>query len=227
MATKTKQKTISAAGKKPAKTVTVRSRSSGKMEKYQVRSDGKVTVNQVRKTVTGMKQDDKTKGIKRRYDADAKVTAKTVYPKNPTPAQLSAYRNRPDRRDIEGIDAPRGTANRKDSKVTVNQVHQTERDPEYKNRIEKGNYYFIPGQQSVWYKGAKTSAVELLCLPRSNKYTMSTDQTIAAIKDSKSAKVMVTVPNTICGHSTCVALPVVAPTKKVLALLESLNAPRG
>ncbi|MDY0247359.1 MAG: hypothetical protein RBR26_10600 [Methanosarcina mazei] len=83
--------------------------------------------------------------------------------------------------------------------------------------LEDRKYYLItPGKTS-------TSAVELLCLTRPSKITLSKDQAIAAIKHSKSAKVELKIPNTIMGHSTCVTVPSVVSKKEVLTILESSN----
>jgi len=55
-------------------------------------------------------------------EIDNNIIAKKTFPKKPTPAQLVAYFKHPNRYDMEGIDAPLGTASVKAKKPKISRI---------------------------------------------------------------------------------------------------------
>ena len=82
-------------------------------------------------------------------------------------------------------------------------------DSEFVGIIQNRRYYLVISGKT------NTSAVKLICLSRPDDNMLSIDQTITAIKHSRSAKVKVARPNTFGGKYQS--------KKEVLALLQSLK----
>jgi len=72
---------------------------------YEIRQDGKCTSDEVLRVANQHIHGDHVN-----LERDSKTTSKKTYGSNPKPEQLSAWGRNTGRYDIEGIDAPRGTA---------------------------------------------------------------------------------------------------------------------
>ena len=79
----------------------------GSYNRYPVDEDGRVPVSEVRRIV---RQEMREAGYTpRSAGTDGSRTARTVYPSRPTPQMMDDYLARPNRSDMVGVDAPKGT----------------------------------------------------------------------------------------------------------------------
>ena len=94
-------------------------------------------------------------------EIDLKIKAKKIFPAKPTPRQLVTYSKNPNQYDIEGFDAPKGSATVKATKPKLSRIEddrnkQTDRNKKVKKSKETIDDVFADSDEAMWKKYSGT-----------------------------------------------------------------------